>query len=367
MKRTILSPVLGLALVAFAAMPATAQNYTFNHVPQDNQWTWAANTSLGSLVGVPNHNFEVQGTSDATLSGSPFSSGQVTAGNQALTTDLSGYIPGPFGIHLADIVVTNASFTVTTDTFSVDAAGNFNTNWTVTFLSGSLSVTPFGGTASTTNLAGTSGPPTANGGSVTINDTNEVVMHSDQTAIFSFTDAGTGITADFTINGTFHGTAAVIIPPPGTSFCSGDGSGTACPCANPGGSGEGCANDTGSGAVLSGSGTATLIADNFVLTASNLTPGPGLFFQGNNAVNAGDGNAFGDGLRCAGGGVRRLQVTFATSGNGFTTATDISISTDGAVSSGDTKRYQYWYRDSGTSPCSSLFNLSNGYEVTWSA
>jgi hypothetical protein len=70
-------------------------------------------------------------------------------------------------------------------------------------------------------------------------------------------------------------------------------------------------------------------------------------------------------LRCAGGSVRRLEITFADAGNGFSTSTSISVATDGAVNIGDTKRYQYWYRDTGASPCSSLFNLSNGYEITW--
>ena len=83
--------------------------------------------------------------------------------------------------------------------------------------------------------------------------------------------------------------------------------------------------------------------------------------------NSGNGNPFGDGLRCAGGGVRRPEVRFSNSGNGFTTQTSISIATSGNVSAGQTKRYQYWYRDSGTSPCSSLFNLSNGYEISWGA
>ncbi len=154
---------------------------------------------------------------------------------------------------------------------------------------------------------------------------------------------------------------------PGTSFCFGDGSGTACPCGNAAGAGEGCANDTGSGAVLSGSGSASVAADDLALSATNLTSGPGLFFQGNNAVNSANGNPFGDGLRCAGGSVRRLEVRFANAGNSFTTTTTISIATNGNVSVGQTKRYQYWYRDSGTSPCSSLFNLSNGYEITWGA
>ena len=35
------------------------------------------------------------------------------------------------------------------------------------------------------------------------------------------------------------------------------------------------------------------------------------------------------------------------------------------MSVGDTKHYQLWYRDTGVSPCNSLFNLTNGYEITW--
>ena len=154
---------------------------------------------------------------------------------------------------------------------------------------------------------------------------------------------------------------------PGFAYCSGDGSVTACPCGNAGGVDEGCANDTGSGAALSATGSASLGVDDLVLTCTNLTPGPGLFFQGNNAVNSGNGNPFGDGLRCAGGSVRRLEVRFANNANNFTTATTISVGASGAVSAGQTKRYQYWYRDAGTSPCNSLFNLSNGYEITWGA
>jgi len=153
---------------------------------------------------------------------------------------------------------------------------------------------------------------------------------------------------------------------PGASFCSGDGSGTACPCGNVGGSGEGCANDTGSGGVLTGSGSASTGAADLVLSAEQLIPNqPGLYFQGNNAINSGNGNPFGDGLRCAGGGVIRLQVRFADSAG--TSATNIDIGATGGVSAGDVRRYQLWYRDPGASPCNSLFNLSNGYEIAWSA
>ena len=91
---------------------------------------------------------------------------------------------------------------------------------------------------------------------------------------------------------------------------------------------------------------------------------PILFFQGNNAINSGNGNPFGAGLRCAGGGVRRLQVLFA-SGAGEA-STSINIPASGAVSAGDLKRYQGWYRNPG-GPCSVSFNLTQGLEITWGA
>ena len=36
--------------------------------------------------------------------------------------------------------------------------------------------------------------------------------------------------------------------------------------------------------------------------------GPGIFFQGDERVNGGDGDLFGDGLRCAGTNVVRLEL-----------------------------------------------------------
>jgi hypothetical protein len=157
------------------------------------------------------------------------------------------------------------------------------------------------------------------------------------------------------------------------SYCFGDpGSGTPCPCANDNdGSvpGSGCANGAfHSGARLSGSGMATVGADTLVLTTTGLDPNnTGLYFQANNAVNGGAGNVFGDGLRCAGGGLIRLQIR-TSDGNGASSTT-IAIGAKGGAMPGDVKRYQCWYRDtSGSQPCgvgANDFNLSNGYEVTW--
>ena len=52
-------------------------------------------------------------------------------------------------------------------------------------------------------------------------------------------------------------------------------------------------------------------------------------FQANSAVNGGDGNVFGDGLRCAGGGLIRLQIR--TSDAAGTSSTTIAIGSKGGV------------------------------------
>ena len=104
--------------------------------------------------------------------------------------------------------------------------------------------------------------------------------------------------------------------------------------------------------------------DIFKLEGNSLVAGqPGLYFQGNNAVNGGSGNQFGDGLRCAGGSVIRLQVRSADSAGRSETTTNLVQA--GGVVGGDIRRYQLWYRDPATSPCGFLFNLTNGVQVVF--
>jgi hypothetical protein len=159
-----------------------------------------------------------------------------------------------------------------------------------------------------------------------------------------------------------------VVPPaePGTAYCFCDGGNS--PCNNGGAADRGCANGSdSSGAQLMGAGIALVGADSVTLMASGLPPGqPGLYFQGMNQVNGGSGNPFGDGLRCTGGDVRRLGVSFSdASGNSDTSGFAQPISVLGGVALGDQRNYQLWYRDPVGSPCGNLFNLSNGYAVQW--
>ncbi|HIG10494.1 MAG TPA: hypothetical protein EYG30_13815 [Planctomycetes bacterium] len=150
----------------------------------------------------------------------------------------------------------------------------------------------------------------------------------------------------------------------GTIFCKGDGTGTSCPCNNHGGTNNGCQNSTGLGAGLTAMGDASVSADTLQLTVTNaLASQPGLLFQGSTAINGGNGIAFGDGLRCTGGNVRRLEVVFPDSAGSVSSSVILSVA--GLASAGDVVRYQLWYRDPVFSPCVNGFNLTNGLEINW--
>ncbi|MDZ4771959.1 MAG: CHRD domain-containing protein [Planctomycetota bacterium] len=154
------------------------------------------------------------------------------------------------------------------------------------------------------------------------------------------------------------------------ALCFGDGSGTACPCANNSIVGQmaGCVNSFGLAGRLDSIGTASIAADTLVLQGSQVPNGPGLYFQGTNIFAAGAGISFGDGLICAGGTIIRMGVVFAA-GNvsaypGGTTPAPIHIA--GATASGDLRTYQLWYRDGDITFCSpAAFNLTNAIEVVW--
>jgi len=160
-------------------------------------------------------------------------------------------------------------------------------------------------------------------------------------------------------------------PTTGTALCFGDGTGTNCPCLNPGGTGAGCANGTGAGGVLSASGTASVTADTMSLTADGVINNNGLFFQGNNTIGGGTGVAFGDGIRCCGGSVVRIQVVnppgVISPATAQMTETATTNGPNGTVLPGVKKCYQFWYRDPATSPCGTQFNLTNAVTITWQA
>jgi hypothetical protein len=169
------------------------------------------------------------------------------------------------------------------------------------------------------------------------------------------------------------GTAtAVGVPVPGsfglpTPYCFGDGSGTACPCANNGAAGNGCAHSlNAAGANLAGSGLPRISADTFVLTTTGMPSGPGLYFQGDAIAAGGNGFAFGDGLLCASGAIIRLGVKFAVAGTSvYPDVGDPTLSVAGSCVAGNTRFYQKWFRDAAPFCTVATYNLTSAIQITW--
>lgn len=145
---------------------------------------------------------------------------------------------------------------------------------------------------------------------------------------------------------------------PGASFCAGDGNPAACPCGNNGGPGEGCANSTNQGGLLSSSGSTRVALDDLVLTASQLPANRfGLIFSGTDSVALN----FGDGIRCVGGAIQRYGIQNSGAAGVIAQSNVASL---GGLNAGDTRDFQCWYRDTG-GPCSSGFNVSNAQTVSF--
>ncbi len=155
-----------------------------------------------------------------------------------------------------------------------------------------------------------------------------------------------------------------------TTFCAGDGSGAACPCANFGANGHGCAHSTPTGgSLLNAQGRASVAADTFSLAASGLpATTTALLFQSSNVLGGGGGIPFKAGVKCIGTPALRLGLKAAV--NGYctwgATAGDPPLSLTGGVApAGGLAHYQAWFRDPASTCTNSGANLSNGVRVLW--
>jgi hypothetical protein len=164
---------------------------------------------------------------------------------------------------------------------------------------------------------------------------------------------------------TLAGDTAPIIPPGGpTSYCFGDGTGTACPCGNSGAAGNGCENSNATGgAKLTGTGVPSITADTLVLTTTGAPANsPCLYFQG---TIGGAGVVFNDGLQCAGGNTIRLGTKISVAGTSSYPSGSPAIHVKGADAPGDVRFYQGLYRDVAPYCTAAPANETNGVTVTW--
>ena len=151
-----------------------------------------------------------------------------------------------------------------------------------------------------------------------------------------------------------------------TPFCFGHLGG--CPC-GVGQPGAGCPSSFNpSGATLAGAGSLQVSSDTLQFTASGvLSSGFCLLFQGTTAPGDGLGLPFGDGVRCAGGPLKRIASKSAVGGVfQYPLAGDPSVSVRGAVpASGGFRTYQLRYRNAASYCTSDTFNSTNGVAVEW--
>ena len=120
-------------------------------------------------------------------------------------------------------------------------------------------------------------------------------------------------------------------------------------------------NSVGPGSLISALGS-TLISDNdFRLISTGSPSGTfGLFFFGPNEVQI----TFGNGFRCIGGGIWRLQPIAVADGAGVAhRALDFSGSPEDLITPGSTFKFQWWYRD--PMGGGAAFNLSDGLSVSF--
>lgn len=160
--------------------------------------------------------------------------------------------------------------------------------------------------------------------------------------------------------------------PTSAVFCFGDFTDGACPCANYGELGHGCDNSAGTtGAVLSTSGATS--PDTVVLHGTHELPSSlTIFLQSDTSIAP---VAFGDGLRCLGGSLRRLYAKSASGGlvaapvNGDLSVSARSAALGDAIPPGGIRHYMTYYRDANAgfcaSPGGSTFNSSNALSIAW--
>jgi hypothetical protein len=159
------------------------------------------------------------------------------------------------------------------------------------------------------------------------------------------------------------------------TFCFGDGSlSTPCPCGNNAPAGHGCLNSDvfGTGASLIAAGTAS--PDTVTLTATDmLSTGLCVFLQGDAPIAA--GVAFGDGVRCIGGALKRLGVKSVSGGaavypgQGDSRIRVRSARLGDPIANGSTRWYQTWYRDADANFCpapqGNTWNVTSGVALHW--
>ena len=232
-----------------------------------------------------------------------------------------------------------------------------------------------GGSWVNAETVGPGGPDTSGGWKFHQFRVSDFVAPTAQVRVrFVAEDAGTGSLIEAAVDDFQVDSLTCRGGSPFTPFCAGDGSlATACPCGNTGAAGRGCDNSSATGgSLLVASGSTN--PDTVVLTASDELPTVlSIFLQGDASLPA--GTAFGDGVRCVAGNLKRLYVKNASGGSvsapsgGDPSITAQSAALGDPIAPGTTRHYQVYYRDPVLpfcdTPQGNSWNVSNGVSIAW--
>lgn len=279
-----------LAALVFASAASAQADLVFTvNTPQSN-FTWSGTSTLGNIVGNPSNAFQATGTAALLvypLGADPLAAAAFSGtGNMGTTPDLHGKINNilPFLPPLATIDVTNLHMSLSSPQFAVAPGGAFTAALTMTALSGTMVISPLGGTPSSSDLTGLVSTPQNQSGTLTqAGATFDLVMPINST--FPFSDPATGASGTVTLVGTLR---AAWTSPAAQIYCTAK------------------TNSLGCVPALAASGSASYTsAAPFLVSASNeLSQQFGLLYYGPTAATT----PFQGGVKCVGNPTVRAPV-----------------------------------------------------------
>ena len=332
-----------VAALLIAGTSLAQGQYRFNLDSGQSGFTWSGSTSLGNVVPDSTNQHSLSGYADISVNNGsyPLSSGSFEGGVMNVSPNIAAYVSGPLGINLADIDVNNLSLSSRTigDFAMSPGTGSFTATVENTILNGQLIIDPLAGSTISEDLAGTVSTSQVTGN---IYKTSSGMHFSIPLNInISGSDPGSGVSGSVSINGTITGDFVATNP---NIYC----------IAAPNSGAQ-------SGGQIGYWGSTSVSNNDLTLIATGIPTNQfGIFYYGPNAIQV----PFGNGYRCVGGGVYRMNVLQSGATGSYQKDLDFYGSAPfGApeVDAGETWRFQCWFRDPPAG--GSTFNLTNAISV----
>ena len=334
-----------VAALLIAGTSLAQGQYRFNLDSGQSGFTWSGSTSLGNVVPDSTNQHSLSGYADISVNNGsyPLSSGSFEGGVMNVSPNIAAYVSGPLGINLADIDVNNLSLSSRTigDFAMSPGTGSFTATVENTILNGQLIIDPLAGSTISEDLAGTVSTSQVTGN---IYKTSSGMHFSIPLNInISGSDPGSGVSGSVSINGTITGDFVATNP---NIYC----------IAAPNSGAQ-------SGGQIGYWGSTSVSNNDLTLIASGIPTNQfGIFYYGPNAIQV----PFGNGYRCVRPqGLQRLNPAVSTTLGEATRALDLTQTPLDTYQPGDTRYFQFWYRDPNDPNGVANFNLSDGIELTF--